>query len=324
MVGLVATTKVNALHVLLVRHGESINNPIYGEIFNPVSKEPPNSEARQAAEADWLARRLDDPPLTSKGENEARLFSSMYAPRVAKAVGPGGKVRVFVSPCLRTLQTAEPLVKSLGPERCTVEVQPDIYEVGGVYSVSKDGKRGGPGKCLSRAGISSRFPTYGTSALKTSEDEGWYTGGWETDAEARVRADRVAKWLRSPELQASCANPKGAAWTVLVLHGHLIDLLMKALLGVQDDPQLDQEHTNSIAGRAVVVNMPNTAVGHITVLSEENKGSVIMHFLGRTDHLTPVPALPSQSSAGYGRSAASLLGLGVGMAVGMLLAIRKR
>ena len=28
-------------------------------------------------------------------------------------------------------------------------------------------------------------------------DKGWYTGGWETDAEGRLRVDRVVSWLKS-------------------------------------------------------------------------------------------------------------------------------
>jgi hypothetical protein len=104
------------------------------------------------------------------------------------------------------------------------QVRPDLFEVGGVYSNTKDAsgnsKRSGPGKSMTVSDIKNRFPTYETSALP--QDGGWYQGRWEDDTAARARLVNVATWLKTlqPEL-----GDDGVA--VLVVHGHFMDLLAK-------------------------------------------------------------------------------------------------
>ena len=106
------------LHVLLVRHGESTNNPLMAEIFAPVAQEAVGSEARRRAEATWLARRSSDPELTAKGRREATAMAQALAvPRGA---------RLWASPFRRTLDTAKALQQCTG---CRVQVHPELYEV---------------------------------------------------------------------------------------------------------------------------------------------------------------------------------------------------
>ena len=59
--------------------------------------------------------------------------------------------------------------------------------------------RSGPGQCLSARDITTQFPGYDVSALPV--DGPWYTAGHEDNAAAGKRAERVAVWLRSVELQ---------------------------------------------------------------------------------------------------------------------------
>ena len=53
-----------------------------------------------------------DAPLTSKGVAQAAAFGAAWAPLLAERAKQG-KLKVFVSPFLRTLQTADPLMKEL-------------------------------------------------------------------------------------------------------------------------------------------------------------------------------------------------------------------
>ncbi|CAE7533352.1 katG1, partial [Symbiodinium microadriaticum] len=140
-----ALTANGDLHVLLVRHGESLNNPLMAKIFGPVADEDPASQRRRDAEARWLAERLSDPALTDKGMQEAEEVANTLAPMLRRLAG-SRQIKIFVSPFMRTLQTAQPLARALG-SACSVEVHPDLFEVGGVY-VERLGLRDGPGECL--------------------------------------------------------------------------------------------------------------------------------------------------------------------------------
>ncbi|CAJ1434353.1 unnamed protein product, partial [Effrenium voratum] len=236
-----------ALDLLLVRHGESTNNPLMRQIFAPVLHEAPGSAGREAAEQRWLRERATDPGLTPRGVEEAEeLAGSLRQFRHA---------RIYVSPFLRTLQTAVPLAKALAS---AAVVHPEIFEVGGVYT-QHDGRRSGPGQCLSAAEIARSFPGFDVGALP--ERGPWYTGGWESDQEARQRCGRLAQWLRSQE-----------GSMVLVVHAHLIDLLLKALLGIADDPAEDQDV--NVMDRAVAFSTSNCGVCSLSLRG----GRVIFHL----------------------------------------------
>lgn len=162
----------------------------------------------------------------------------------------------------------------------SIECNPRIYETGGVYTVDKRGKRTGPGDCLSAAEIQQSYPGFGVSQLHKAGQ--WYTGGWESDASGRERAHEVAGWLRSPEF---LDTHKGSV-VLLVMHGHFIDTLQKVLVGISEDPSKDGEGMNSYRRQATQFATPNTA----TSCFELTKGSVIVRWIGRVDHLRKSPA----------------------------------
>eukprot|EP00434_Breviolum_minutum_P030147 symbB.v1.2.026663.t1/scaffold2686.1/size73053/3 len=249
------------LHVLLVRHGESTNNPLHAEIFGPVAHEAPGSAARRAAEQRWLRERQTDPPLTERGVEQAEAVAAKCQHMLPSTA------RIYVSPFLRALQTAVPLAKAL--KVTNVAVNPLLYEVGGVYFES-EGRRDGPGSCLSPSDIERTFPSFDISALPGPKDKGWYHGSWESDANARQRCQQLRAWLS--ELHKE--QPNG--WVVLVIHGHLIDLLLKAFLGIVDDPTEDQENEN-VMNRRVIFFTPNCATAHLTL---RPNGSVAIHHIG--------------------------------------------
>lgn len=61
-----------------------------------------------------------------------------------------------------------------------------------------------------------------------------------------------------------------------------IDLLLKALLGIQDDPAEDQENENVMQGRRVVFFTPNCATAHVGLRPD---GSVAVYHIGQSAKL---------------------------------------
>ena len=108
----------------------------------------------------WLERRVDDPDLTEKGKVEAEEFAAYYSRVLGEAKT---QVKIYSSPFWRTLQTSLPLAKAMTEGQAVV--QPDIYEIGGVYTTGADGQRTGPGKCMAAAEIKALFPSYDVSRL---------------------------------------------------------------------------------------------------------------------------------------------------------------
>eukprot|EP00041_Stephanoeca_diplocostata_P028338 m.801045 g.801045 ORF g.801045 m.801045 type:complete len:101 (-) comp23357_c0_seq56:948-1250(-) len=75
------------------------------------------------------------------------------------------------------------------------------------YGSNGEGRVGGTG--MSVQDMAQHFPTYDTAALPS--EGSWYTGPWETDAMSRVRCERVARWLRSPDLRSEVRGGKRSA-----------------------------------------------------------------------------------------------------------------
>lgn len=125
---------------------------------------------------------------------------------------------------------------------------------------------------MTAADIRDKFPGYETDLLP--EAGPWYTDGFETDAMSSARAERVAAWLKSTELQ----DEIGDEILTLVMHGGFIDLLVKAIFGLTAESGAGE-------GASVTSNLgipfPNTATGHFEI----RKSRVTCHWLGRVDHL---------------------------------------
>ncbi|MEZ4623030.1 MAG: histidine phosphatase family protein [Caldilineaceae bacterium] len=110
------------MKLFLIRHAQSANNLL----------------AEQAQMDDYLARRSPEPTITELGFRQAQLTADHLA-SFATAVpgeGRGGDshgyafTKLFVSPMLRTLQTALPISKALNLQP---EVWIDIHEHGGIF-----------------------------------------------------------------------------------------------------------------------------------------------------------------------------------------------
>jgi len=262
------------LEVLLVRHGESTNNVAMSRVAEAAS-------SKAEFEAAWLSQRVDDPGLTELGARQAEVFAEAYGPDL-RARG----CVVYCSPLLRTLQTAAALAERV---QCEVRVRPDLFEIGGVYTISAGGVRGGPGRSLTSGEIAERFPSYNVSALPPAGP--WYQAGWETDARGRARCADVAAWLRREETRSQLDGRV----LVIVCHGHFIDLLVKALLGLPDDATQDEPNTNNIFRRDVFFHSPNTSTTRLTIADD---GRVQLHSFGDIGHLRVHGASSSVQVAG--------------------------
>jgi len=252
------------MRLLVVRHGESTNNVVMEAIFDRKDLSP------QEADRLWLESRTSDPDLSDIGQREAQDFGSYYA-RMFKA--SGARPRVYVSPFLRTLGTAKPLCEAMGVGAI---VQPDIYETGGVFTTDlKTKARSGPGKNLSAAEISRIFPSYDVSRLRPEGQ--WYTGGFETQIEARARAARVAQWLRSAALHQEVGDDV----MVMVVHASFISMLFAELLRGEAE-QILHGCTGAV--------MPNTGT---TLMEMQSEGTVTVHWMGGLDHVSPLRAQES-------------------------------
>eukprot|EP00041_Stephanoeca_diplocostata_P028341 m.800630 g.800630 ORF g.800630 m.800630 type:complete len:198 (-) comp23357_c0_seq8:930-1523(-) len=156
---------------------------------------------------------------------------------------------IYTSGFLRCMQTAQPLAEALD---APVAVHPDIYEVGGVYAYGSNGEGRVGGTGMSVQDMAQHFPTYDTAALPS--EGSWYTGPWETDAMSRVRCERVARWLRSPDLRSEAAGRT----VVLVVHGHFISTLLSTLCGIDEDAARDVNGRNMYKDRPVFFAFRNT------------------------------------------------------------------
>lgn len=240
------------MKLFLIRHAQSSNNYL----------------AERAAMDAYLAERSSEPPITELGVQQAQLTADHLA-----ALGWPEKVagrsedshgysftKLFASPMLRTLQTAQPISKALALQP---EVWIDIHEHGGIFhgNPSKGEVSNLPG--LTRSEIVAQFPGY--QLPETITEAGWWFGGYEETEGCYLRATKVAKTLRewAPEM----AEERIA----LVSHGTFLDALIKALLGHDFATQLYYTHYNTA----------------ITRIDFTPSGFLLLRYLNRTEHLTP-------------------------------------
>ena len=184
----------------------------------------------------------------------------------------GAASLVVPSPMLRALQTAAPIVEALS---CDCVVSPLVYETGGMYAREGSGFVNRPG--LSAAEISSRFSAYKTTELTTSGP--WNgTAAKETFADAIVRAEEAAGWIKTSEYsqQMLARPPKQQGPVILVIHSTFIDLLLKALckFGHNDEK-----------GVLDVSNCSLTEVFLPASLCTHNQGFATLKYLNRAEHV---------------------------------------
>ena len=139
------------MELYLIRHAQSANNA------NPV------------------AERVCDPPITPLGTEQARLLAEWAASQRL--------TKLFSSPFLRTLQTARSIQATTG---LTPEVRTQLHEQGGCYSgylpTARVGESG-----LTRMEIEQQFPEFNIEATFGS-DGWWRQQPYEVKDQARKRA----------------------------------------------------------------------------------------------------------------------------------------
>jgi broad specificity phosphatase PhoE len=168
--------------------------------------------------------------------------------------------RLYVSPMLRALQTAQPISRALG---LAPEVWVDIHEHGGVFTGNPEMGNVVGYTGLTRAEIAAQFPSY--RVADGIGAEGWWVGGYEEMDICYARACRVAERLYA--LAAEYEN----ATIALVTHGTFLDTLMHALF-VPNEPYGNRVHFSHL----------NTAVSRL----DFGKGRrVALRYMNRTDHL---------------------------------------
>lgn len=202
------------MELYIIRHAQSFNNVLVDQ-----------------------RDRVVDPPLTELGERQAEQLAAHLAdgwqpvtwspdplpPDVpVRGMFRGyGLTRLYCSPMLRSLQTAQPVAEAIGIKP---EIWIDIHEQGGMFLEEGEGEArvavGKPG--MTRAEISARFPDYLVPEEIT--ERGWYNGEFEEWALCHTRAARVAARLR--EWAAADRSQRIA----IVSHGGFADALLKALL----------------------------------------------------------------------------------------------
>lgn len=260
----------------LIRHGQSANNLLGESVLTP------SGDFNQDGYNTYMSTRVADPPLTEIGHRQAErlaVFLRDAKPkhrathddppeeelRGTEVTNRLGISRIYCSPMLRTLQTAQPSATALG-------VQPrvwiDIHEHGGIFdNQTPDGSpMGRPG--LTRSQIESQFPGY--EIAEGIGEAGWWTGGEEDRPTCDGRAIRVAARLR--ELAAELGDERIA----IVSHGTFMDSLIKAIIGRLPGVEFHFSHYN-------------TGITRIDYAKswEEKSALTLVRYTNRVDHLTP-------------------------------------
>ena len=234
------------MDLFIIRHGQSANNSL------------PDIRDREV-----------DPPLTDLGERQAELLAEHLASREThdRITADTGNTRyqmregygitaLFTSPMYRSLQTVQPIAKSLG---LAPKIWVDIHEEGGMYlnHGGDEGLVGYPGR--TRSEILSEFPNY--HLPPSFNDAGWWNKGHEDPPSLLVRATKVAE-----ELHEMAPNEDRVA---IITHGGFMNALLKALFGQISQEQMYYRHHN-------------TAISRISM--DAGEGAEV-RYLNRIDHL---------------------------------------
>lgn len=215
------------MDLFFIRHGESANNAL---------ADPELSDS-----LDQGALRVEDPGLTDRGHAQAAALAAFVAQsghlRPAERMGAPFD-ELYVSPFLRTLLTAKPVVEALG---LTPRIRVDVHEVGGVWV---DGKMDCPG--MNRQQISEVLP--GCEIPPEVTANGWWTGGQETAAAGRGRAIAVAASLKQ---RAAALHDAGepSPRVAIVSHGDFMSAMVKAMTDHLPSWGIYYEHANTAITR---------------------------------------------------------------------------
>lgn len=260
----------------LIRHGQSANN-LLGETVTTSS-----GQFDQSAYEHYMANRVADPPLTETGQKQAErlaLFLREAHPkhrathddppeeelRGTEVTNRLGISRIYCSPMLRTLQTAQPAATSLGIHP---ETWVDVHEHGGVFDNQSD-----DGSPVGRSGLSSSqiaemFPGYVIG--DGIDEDGWWRGDEEDRHTCDGRAIRVAARLWE------MAEEFGDERIAIVTHGTFMDSLLTAILGRLPGNEFHFSHYNTGITRV-----------DYTRSWRDKTPLLLVRYTNRVDHLTP-------------------------------------
>jgi 2,3-bisphosphoglycerate-dependent phosphoglycerate mutase len=229
------------MQLLLIRHAESVNNLL----------------ATQHEFAEYMRRRSPDPSITERGFVQADALAR-HVEKVDYQI-----TDIFVSPMLRAVQTARPMVAALG---LRPRLWVAIHEDGGMFTgdpSDPDSVRSHPG--LTRAEFAREHAEF--ELVDEITEDGWSTAGWEDRAACHARAIRVAADLVA---RAETERAQGISSVVaLVSHGTFLDALIKALFGHLPD---ERHHYF----------LNNTALSLLDMTRSER---IRLRYLNRTEHL---------------------------------------
>lgn len=263
----------------LIRHAQSMNNYLADSFREQGGWANPEVLQR------YMLTREPEPPLSPIGFRQAELLAEYLKgarpkhpagiddipdeAELAAAVEETpenrlGITRIYVSPMLRALQTAQPVAQALG---LRPRIWVDIHEHGGIFMRQPDGSSvGHPG--LGRAEIQERFPDYELDPA--IRDEGWWFGDEEDRPTCNARAVRVAETLHR------WAEEHMEERIALISHGTFLDSLLKALL-------------ERLPGWAFHLSHYNTGITRVdfTTSYEDGRPFLVVRYTNRVDHLPP-------------------------------------
>lgn len=212
--------KKSNLRILLIRHGQSTNNIHADEVWRGKYRKLP--EERKSII--YINKRSSDPELSALEKNQSDALAKHLEKSIQAVEQRGAKIKMFSSAMLRSCMTIHPL--SMALDNKEVIILDNIFEVGGIYDgIDPTAK----GKTSTASELKARFPHYDVSNLK--QNGMWYDGIKETTQDGIKRAARVAKWLRSADLQEEM-GPNGLV--VIVSHEYFLDYLHQELLQVME------------------------------------------------------------------------------------------
>ena len=209
--------------------------------------------------------RTADPGLTPIGTAQAMAVAAHLKHDQDRTdvrdglVGEGcnGIRRLYCSPMLRALQTAQPMGEALG---LAPEVWVDVHEGGGVWLDRQDGhgRRGHEG--LTHSEMETRFPGFRIPDSVT--DAGWWNGSFEPREQLIARAAHVAHVVR--DMMANATER-----IAMVSHGTFLNLLVQHLV-----------FGSHMVGRRF--SSHNTAISRLDFEGDR----LMIRYLNRVDHLT--------------------------------------
>lgn len=287
------------MRLLLIRHAQSVGNATDLKHYKGANMTERQQHVwrENMREAELSsAHGTNDFPLTDLGLQQAQLLKDFWLPRLVGC--DKGRLRLFVSPFRRTLQTAQPLYAALHAslgvralvmpdlcERYQLRAQQDWDQEGNFHGSTRT-PSGMTGHSIQMehvwADLEDGFgdgdptkpwciPASSATPFKSRLKRGY----WESDTQAIERVRRVALWLRRMQQE----QPAEAV-VALVVHGDFISMLLSCLLRMPYATDLTMHVRNELNTHFTQF---NTAVSCIHM--PPTAQPLVVEWLARTDHL---------------------------------------